>query len=189
MASSFLAPAGGVKLKSAARRRAGLPVANVHRELRGLVDALAGDHIAAGVGFVALRDPDLPVGVLGAEGEMIALLSADHAAAEILHVGDVGHQRIVDIRLQQVGTRKLPVELVPQLVDQLVDRAGHFGLDIGVLALAEERQCLPVKDHLGIGEPDWRVVRILSGRLSTTVPEVASWSFCLSLVTTSKIES
>jgi NADP-dependent 3-hydroxy acid dehydrogenase YdfG len=42
--------------------------------------------------------------------------------------------------------RQLAVELVAQLVDQLVDRAGGFGLDIGVLALAEERQGGAVED-------------------------------------------
>jgi hypothetical protein len=61
---------------------------------------------------------------LARKRQVIAFDAADHAAAEILDVGHVGHQRIVDARLQQVGSGQLAVELVAQLIDQLVDRPG-----------------------------------------------------------------
>src|SRR5204863_8023143 len=55
-------------------RGASLPIANGQRELGRLVHGLAGDHVTAGVGRAALGDPDLPVGILGPEGQVIALL-------------------------------------------------------------------------------------------------------------------
>src|SRR6186713_691209 len=109
----------GLQLRGARRRSeaevsfraARVPLADLHRELRGLVDTRAGDHVAAGIGRGPLRDPDLPVGVLGAEGEMVALLPADNPAAQILDVGDIGHQLVIDTRLQEIGAGELAVEL------------------------------------------------------------------------------
>ena len=42
------------------------------------------------------------------------------------------------------------MEFVAQLVDQMIDRAGHLNLNICVRVLAKERQRFPVKDHLDI---------------------------------------
>ncbi len=83
---------------------------------------------------------------------MIAFGAADHAAAKILHIDHVGHQLIVDIRHQQIRTGEGLVELVPQLVDQMVECAGHLDLSVEVGILAQQCQCLAVEDHLDIGK-------------------------------------
>ena len=120
--------------------------------MRRLIDALGGDDIAAGIGTLALRDPDLPIDVLVAERQVVAFRAADHAAAKVLDVDHVGHQRVVDIRQQQVGAGHGPLVFVPQLVDQMVDRAGRIDLGIEIGVLAEQRQRLAVEDQLDIGK-------------------------------------
>ena len=42
--------------------------------------------------------------------------------------------------------------LVPQYVDQLIDRAGRIDLGVQVRILAQQCQRFPVKDHLDIGK-------------------------------------
>ena len=41
---------------------------------------------------------------------------------------------------------------VPQLIDQMVDRAGHLGLGVEIVILAEQRQRFSVESHLDIGK-------------------------------------
>ena len=45
----------------------GLPVADLDAVLRSLVDSLGGYDVSAGVGLLALRDPYLPIDLLGPE--------------------------------------------------------------------------------------------------------------------------
>ena len=106
-----------------------------------------------------MGDPNLPIDVLVSECQVIAFGAVDHAAAEVLHVDHVGHQHIIDIRQKQIGAGQRPVELVPQLVDQMVDGAGHLGLSIEVGVLAKQRQGLAVEDHLDIGKAAVRAWR------------------------------
>jgi len=81
------------------------------------------------------------------------------------------------------------VEFVAQLVDQMIDRAGRFGLNIKVCVLAEKRQRFPVKDQLDIRKPARARGANLVGRLSVTAPELASPSFWPSWVTSSRFVS
>ena len=60
------------------------------------------------------------------------------------------HQLFIRIRHQQIGGWDGAVVLVPQHVDQLIDRAGRFDLSIQVCVLAEQCQRFPVKHHLDI---------------------------------------
>src|SRR5262245_50118977 len=64
---------------------AALPVPDLDTVLRRLVHLLGSDDIAAGIGLITVRDPHLPIDVLGAKREMIAFGAANHAAAEVLH--------------------------------------------------------------------------------------------------------
>ena len=61
---------------------AGLPVPKLDGVLRPVGDSHGRDDVPARTRFRALRHPDLPVHVLGAEGEVVTLDAADDAAAE-----------------------------------------------------------------------------------------------------------
>ena len=65
--------------------------------------------------------PDLPVGVRILKGEMLAL----DAMADMLGIDDVRHQDIISVGEQKICTRQLNGQLVPQAVDQLIDRAAR----------------------------------------------------------------
>jgi len=68
---------------------------------------------------------------------MVTFHAADDAASKVLHVGDRRHQLFIRIRHQQIRRRNGPMVFVPQLVDQMIDRAGRFDLSIHVCVLAE----------------------------------------------------
>src|SRR5262245_31533674 len=55
---------------------AALPIPDLDTVLRRLVNMLGGNDIAAGIGTITLRDPHLPIDVLGAKREMIAFGAA-----------------------------------------------------------------------------------------------------------------
>ena len=77
---------------------------------------------------------------------MIAFGAADHPAAEVFRVGDIGHQLVIDVRHQQIGARDGFVKLVAQLIDQMIQCARHVGLGINIGILVQYSQRFPVKD-------------------------------------------
>jgi hypothetical protein len=85
-----------------------------------------------------LGDPDLPVDLARAEGQVIAFHAADDAAAQVLDLGNLGHQLLVRIRHRQVRARHRPAVFVAQDVDQLADRAGRLDLGKHIRILAEQ---------------------------------------------------
>ena len=107
---------------------AGLPVPGLNAVLRATCDERRGDDIPAGIGVLPLGDPYLPIDFFCPKSKVIAFNAADHTAAEVLDVNDIQHQCIVDIRQQQIRRRQRPVMLLPQLIDQVIDRAGHCRL-------------------------------------------------------------
>ncbi len=97
-----------------------------------------------------LSDPDLDVDFLLPEGEVIAFNAVDHAAAEVFHVSDIGHQRIKAIRRNQIGGRQRPFVFFPQYVDQVIDCPGNLDLGVEVCFVAEQGQRFSVEQHLDI---------------------------------------
>ena len=100
-----------------------LPVPDLDGVLRRMGNIPRRNGISAGVGLVALRDPDLEIEGLFAEGEVVAFHAADDTASQILDVDDVFHQRIVAVGEHEVGRGQGPLVFLAQLVDQFVERA------------------------------------------------------------------
>src|SRR3974390_1385573 len=57
-----------------------LPIPDLDTVLRGLVNALGRDDVAAWIRLISLRDPYLPIHVLGTKCQMVALFATNHAA-------------------------------------------------------------------------------------------------------------
>ena len=102
---------------------AGLPVAKLDGVLRRVGDARGRDDVAARTRCRALRHPDLPIHVFGAEGEVVALDAADHPATKVLDVRHLGRHLVVGMGEEQIGSGEGPVELLVQFVHQVVQRA------------------------------------------------------------------
>src|SRR5262245_37842661 len=81
---------------------AGLPCSDIERVLGKTLNLFCCDDIAAGIRAVALRNPDLPIDLFGAEGKVITLSPSDHATAEILYFGDQRHEFVIHIRQQEI---------------------------------------------------------------------------------------
>ncbi len=103
---------------------------------------------AVKVGFrfqlLALLDPDLPVDVRRAEGEVVAAHAFDDALADDEGLGHVGHKDVVRVAVDQVPRRRHDVERGPGEVEHLFDCAGGRDGGVDLLAGIEERQRLAV---------------------------------------------
>jgi hypothetical protein len=87
---------------------AGLPVSDLDAVLGLPGHKLGRKGIPARIGMRSLGDPDLPVHILLAECEVIALGTADHATAEIFRVDHIGHEFVVGIGYKQISRRQRP---------------------------------------------------------------------------------
>ena len=117
------------------------------------------DDKPARIRAVALCDPNLPIDFLVSEREVITLLATDYAAAEIFAVDDLGHQLIVRIREEQVGSREGSVVFVFRLIHEMVDCSGDIDLSEDVSILAQYRQRLAVEHALDMCKSAEAVVK------------------------------
>ena len=85
---------------------AGLPVPKLDGVLGRVRDSRGRDDVPARTRFRALRHPDLPVHVFGAEGEVVAFDAAEDPAAQVLHVRHVGRHLVVGMGEKQIGSRQ-----------------------------------------------------------------------------------
>ena len=90
--SSFLAPAGGVEGEGMPRPAHRSSTLDRRVYCGAAVTALLVITYLRGIGLLADLDPDLPVGVRVAEGEMIALDAVDDAVADVFGLDHVFRQ-------------------------------------------------------------------------------------------------
>src|SRR6516165_3661125 len=136
----FLGAGGDFQFETVERNLgARFPCPDIEGVLRPPGNLLARDDIPARIGASSLRDPDLPIDLFCSESKVIAFDAMDYTASQILHVVDLRHQLLIRIRYQQIRGWDGPVVLVPQDIDQLVDRAWRIELSIEVGVLAQQR--------------------------------------------------
>ena len=66
--------------------------------------------------------PTLPIGVVGAEGDVVARYFADDFDAQVVSLGHVLHQSVISVGQKQIGAGPGEAVFVFHLIDQLVDR-------------------------------------------------------------------
>ena len=85
-----------------------------------------------------------------AEREMLAFDTVDHALADVLGVDRVSDQPVVSIGQQKVRAGRLDGELVPQLADEVIDRAGGGRLRVRAVVPVVNGEGLAVEDELHV---------------------------------------
>ena len=127
-------PLGGVKLKTS--EAIAIPAfQSLSRKvyLRSGRHGLACDDVLPWQRALARLDPDLPVCVEIAEGQMIALDPIDDAHADHPAFKNARGQLLESVREQEVGTGNLDGKVTAQPVDQLVEAAPLLNLHLGEL--------------------------------------------------------
>ena len=94
------------------------------------IDGLAGNDQLARNRLVAGLDPQLPVGILVAEGKVLAFDAADHATADMFGLQHAGDQGLIDVGQEQVGAGENEALAGTQDIDQRID--GLWPLELGV---------------------------------------------------------
>jgi hypothetical protein len=154
-----IAETGKVDLLGACRRleredvgshRVRFEVLDADRVLRRACGALRRDDILARDRARADLDPDLPVGLLIAESQMLALDAVDDALSDMSALVCLACQCAENIAEKQVRARHCDREFVPELLDQAVHRAGHVGLRVRTDVLAENGKGLAVVGQFDI---------------------------------------
>src|SRR5215213_5598169 len=135
------------------RRRAdpSLPVPEPQRILRCGANRFASDDVFARHRMLADFDPDLPVGIEVAEGQMLALDTLDDATTDVLGFQHPCLQLLVRLRQQEIRARKFEESLDPQPVDNLVEGTGSWNLGKLVAAPVMHGHGGTIRHKLDIG--------------------------------------
>lgn len=107
-------------------------------------------------------------------------------ARQIIQTGHVYQQDCTSIRPKQIGCWKRAAKSVAQCVDQPVNTARNFTLNIDRSFFADGRQG---RTSCTVSKPPCRTTRSLSGRKRATLAELAIAGFRSSVVTILKLAS
>ena len=102
-------------------------------------------------------NPDLPIDLFLAKGQVITLNPANHTRTKVFYVGHTKHHRIDGVRQQKIPTGNRPIIFRAQCIQQIIQRAWLSDLSISVDILTNQREDFTIKKVSIFTKPPTRV--------------------------------